>query len=216
MRFQRDQLAAQSIPVKVEGNNVALVKVKLNDAEPVDMIFDSGASSVSLSAAVAKRAGIVPGANDPVVTATIANGAVVERRLVDFKDKTAEVDAAKLARHEWSEVVGCDFYRCRVSTLATWFTRECNLFECSAPDTLETKTRTDLIVAMGLGPNDASLTADLKAKTVTTAAGKVTYAAAAAVRDGGISKGMRRGGGVLRCLTTCSRGGPMVGRGDCA
>jgi hypothetical protein len=105
--------------------------------------------------------------------------AIPPRRIVDFNDKTVEVDAAKDARHEWSEIADCDFHRCRVAASTTWYMRSCNLFGCLVTDPFESNTKTDVAVEVGVGPADAGTVDEMRAKTTTTAAGKVTYAAAA-------------------------------------
>ncbi|MDB5294828.1 MAG: hypothetical protein JWO31_811, partial [Phycisphaerales bacterium] len=81
VRRMKDAVVAAAVPCRVEGNT-ATVMVSLNDAAPVPMIWDSGASDVSLSADAAKAAGIVPGPDDPVVKYRIADGSSVEGRLV--------------------------------------------------------------------------------------------------------------------------------------
>jgi hypothetical protein len=101
------------------------------------------------------------------------------RPLIDLKENKAPVDAAKLVRHEWSEVAGCDFYQCKLAASATLSMRGCNLFGCTvAPDDAPLNSTTDLAVELGLGPADAKLLDDLRARTPSTGTGKVTFAAA--------------------------------------
>lgn len=108
---------------------------------------------------------------------TFVDCVIPSRRIVDFKDDKAEVDAAKQARHDWSEVADCEFHRCRVSTSTTWYMQRCNLFGCSITDVAAIAANTDLAVELGLGPADADALEDLRSKTTVTGPGKITYAA---------------------------------------
>ena len=61
------------------------VSVTVNENGSVPMIVDSGASMVTLTAASAKRLGIKPGPDDPVVKTIDANGRVTESKVVVLK-----------------------------------------------------------------------------------------------------------------------------------
>lgn len=84
IRKQREAVNAASIRFKMD-SGVPTVEVALNGKIHRSMTFDSGASAVSLSWDTAKEAGMTPGAHDPVIKLTIADGSVVEARGMTIK-----------------------------------------------------------------------------------------------------------------------------------
>lgn len=76
---QRARAAVNTAAIKfTHDSNTPEVSVLLNGEVSAPMILDSGASSVSISWDLAARLGIMPHRHDPVIKATLANGAVVE------------------------------------------------------------------------------------------------------------------------------------------
>lgn len=65
-----------------EDNGVFWVETVLNGSTRVEMVFDTGASLISLPAEAARRAGITLTDADPVVRTRVADGRTVEGRLV--------------------------------------------------------------------------------------------------------------------------------------
>ncbi len=79
----RADLATTVVPVTFEGG-VPNVDVILNGREHVRMIWDSGATLVSLSAGAAADAGLRPSAADRTVESRIANGQRVTEHLISL------------------------------------------------------------------------------------------------------------------------------------
>jgi aspartyl protease family protein len=79
----RSQLDSEAIPMREEGG-VHSVEVIAN-GEKVRMIVDTGASHISLPFEVAKKVGLTPGENDPTVQMRLANGSVIDGKLMSLK-----------------------------------------------------------------------------------------------------------------------------------
>ena len=79
----RSQLDSEAIPMRQEGG-VHSVEVIAN-GERVRMLVDTGASHISLPFEVANKLGLTPGENDPTVQLRLANGAVIEGKLMSLK-----------------------------------------------------------------------------------------------------------------------------------
>lgn len=84
-RRLRDSVMAEAVPCRVGDTNVPVVTVVLNETAPVPMLWDSGASTISLTDDVARHAGIVVGKDDPTTKIHIASGAVVEGRVTKVR-----------------------------------------------------------------------------------------------------------------------------------
>ena len=63
---------------------VFFIRVMLNEKERVDMMLDTGASLVALPADVAARIGVAPDEEDPSIDMHIANGDVVQGKLMSL------------------------------------------------------------------------------------------------------------------------------------
>ncbi len=77
-------IQSESIPLQ-ENNGTFEVSVTLNGKLSKPMVFDTGAGIISLPAALAKEAGIVPGPEDPKIELTTADGRVHEGTLMTLK-----------------------------------------------------------------------------------------------------------------------------------
>jgi len=73
-------IAVQGIPIRME-NGVPVVEVTIN-GKTREMIWDSGASAVSLSAETAAEFGLRAADDDPTVVSTVADGRQVKDRLI--------------------------------------------------------------------------------------------------------------------------------------
>jgi aspartyl protease family protein len=60
------------------------VEVVVN-GEPLQMLLDTGASHVTLPFEVARKLKLEPGENDPTVQMRLANGAIIEGKLMTLK-----------------------------------------------------------------------------------------------------------------------------------
>jgi clan AA aspartic protease (TIGR02281 family) len=80
----RAEVSSLVIPVKME-NNVATVEVTINGKVTRSMVVDTGASTVTVTADLAKQLGLVPGDADPPIQLTLADGKIVEGRLMKLK-----------------------------------------------------------------------------------------------------------------------------------
>jgi clan AA aspartic protease (TIGR02281 family) len=77
--IRRERATVNTATIKFNNDtNTPQVDVRLNGMITISMIFDSGASDVCLSSETAEKLGLKKEPGDPVIRATIANGAVVE------------------------------------------------------------------------------------------------------------------------------------------
>jgi len=79
----RAALDSEAIPMR-EDHGVFSVEAIVN-GEPVRMMVDTGASHISLPYEVAKKVNAIPGEQDPTVQMKLANGSVIEGKLVTLK-----------------------------------------------------------------------------------------------------------------------------------
>ena len=79
----RSQLDSEAIPMRDE-NGIHSVEVVAN-GERVRMIVDTGASHLTLPFEVAKKVGLTPGENDPTIQMRLANGSIIEGKLMTLK-----------------------------------------------------------------------------------------------------------------------------------
>ena len=84
LRKAQSLIQSETIPLQ-EDNGTFLVAVSLNGKVNKAMVFDTGAGIISLPADLAASAGIVPGADDPVIKLTTADGAVHEGKRMTLK-----------------------------------------------------------------------------------------------------------------------------------
>lgn len=88
--FTKDVARVEELAAAVETSvlsvdrrgDILLVDAVVNDKVPVRMVFDTGASSVLLPATTAREAGIVIDERTPVVQSRVADGRIIESRLV--------------------------------------------------------------------------------------------------------------------------------------
>jgi aspartyl protease family protein len=80
----RSQLDSEAIPLR-ESHGVYTVEVVVNGGEPLHMLLDTGASNVTLPFEVAQKLGLTPGEQDPTVQMKLANGAIIEGKLMTLK-----------------------------------------------------------------------------------------------------------------------------------
>ena len=80
----RTEVEDETIPIKEESGTPTL-EVTLNGSVTKRMILDSGASIVQLSSDVARELKMTPGPGDPKVKMSIADGSIVEGRLMHLK-----------------------------------------------------------------------------------------------------------------------------------
>lgn len=79
----RYEAAIHSEEIKLrEDHGVFWIDAIINGKAGVEMVFDTGASMVSLPESAARQAGIEPSDNDPVVQLSVADGRIVEGHLV--------------------------------------------------------------------------------------------------------------------------------------
>lgn len=84
--LERFESAIQTEDIKLRADHgVYWVEVVLNGTTRSEMVFDTGASLLLLSTALATRAGVTPTDSDPVVPMQVADGRTVEGRLVFLK-----------------------------------------------------------------------------------------------------------------------------------
>jgi clan AA aspartic protease (TIGR02281 family) len=88
-----DQFVAEVVPARMD-NGTPVVAVTIN-GKKVAMIWDSGATYVSLSAETAEELGIHPTDKDPTVEMVIANGSTVRSKMVILPTVTVGVFTAK-------------------------------------------------------------------------------------------------------------------------
>lgn len=74
----------EAIPLRHEGGVYSL-DVSLNGKTPVSMMFDTGASLISLPAAMAAKAGLNPSESDQTITMVLADGSKVPAKLMTLK-----------------------------------------------------------------------------------------------------------------------------------
>jgi aspartyl protease family protein len=77
-------VASDVIPITIEGN-VATVDVTLNGTLTRSLVLDTGASLIALPAELAEQLKIVPGPADPTLHMTLADGRIVEAKLMILK-----------------------------------------------------------------------------------------------------------------------------------
>jgi clan AA aspartic protease (TIGR02281 family) len=88
IRQCKKDVVSAAIPVDVQ-NNVPEVEVELNDKVTVKMVWDSGATLVSLNYQTAAKIGLVPSDTDQTIQSTVADGRVV-------KDSLMEIDSIRI------------------------------------------------------------------------------------------------------------------------
>src|SRR5262245_19709096 len=74
-----ETILSESIPLIGEGRNVARVNVVIGKHQ-VEMLVDSGASSITLPYAIADKMGLKPTEGDPRLVMTLADGSQIEGR----------------------------------------------------------------------------------------------------------------------------------------
>ncbi|MCI0359131.1 MAG: retroviral-like aspartic protease family protein [Planctomycetaceae bacterium] len=74
-----ETILSESIPLMGEGRNVARVIVVIGKHQ-VEMVVDSGASSITLPYAMAEKMGLKPSESDPRLMMTLADGSQIEGR----------------------------------------------------------------------------------------------------------------------------------------
>jgi clan AA aspartic protease (TIGR02281 family) len=79
----RSEIDSEAIPLRAE-NGIHLVEALLN-SERYMMIVDTGASNVTLPAEVAEKLKIVPGEQDPTIQMRIADGNIIQGKLMSLK-----------------------------------------------------------------------------------------------------------------------------------
>ena len=79
----RSQLESEAIPLREHGG-VYTVQTVVN-GQALQMILDTGASHVTLPAEVAKKLELTPTEQDPTVKMKLANGAIIEGKLMTLK-----------------------------------------------------------------------------------------------------------------------------------
>ena len=79
----RSQVESEAIPLR-ETQGVHSVEVAVN-GESMHMLFDTGASHVTLPHEVAEKLKITPTEQDPTVKMKLANGAIIEGKLITLK-----------------------------------------------------------------------------------------------------------------------------------
>ena len=80
----RSQLESEAIPLR-EYHGVYTVEAVVNGGDPLHMLLDTGASHVTLPFEVAEKLKLTPGENDPTVQMKLANGAIIEGKLMTVK-----------------------------------------------------------------------------------------------------------------------------------
>jgi aspartyl protease family protein len=80
----RSQLDSEAIPLR-ESHGVYTVEAILNGGEPLRLLVDTGASHVTLPFEVAEKLNLTPGENDATVQMKLANGAIIEGKLMTLK-----------------------------------------------------------------------------------------------------------------------------------
>lgn len=73
---------SESIPLRDDGSGTFLATVTINGQSPVELCVDSGASLISLPQTLAQELNIVPGPDAKDIRLTIANGDIIEAKLV--------------------------------------------------------------------------------------------------------------------------------------
>ena len=77
-----DGVMSESIPLRDDGSGTFMASVSINENESVELVVDSGASSISLPASMAEQLGIYVGADAPDVRVQIADGSIIPGKLV--------------------------------------------------------------------------------------------------------------------------------------
>ena len=80
----RSQIESEAIPLR-ETQGVHSVEVAVN-GESMHMLLDTGASHVTLPHEVAEKLKITPTEQDPTVKMKLANGSIIEGKLITLKD----------------------------------------------------------------------------------------------------------------------------------
>jgi clan AA aspartic protease (TIGR02281 family) len=73
LKTYEEAVISETIKLDNEGGSL-LVDVAINDKPPQKMVLDSGATSISVSTALAKQLGIEPKASDPDIVVSLADG----------------------------------------------------------------------------------------------------------------------------------------------
>lgn len=79
----RSQIESEAIPLR-ETHGVHSVEVVVN-GESLQMLLDTGASHITLPHEVAEKLKVTPGEQDPTIQMKLANGAIIEGKLVTLK-----------------------------------------------------------------------------------------------------------------------------------
>lgn len=79
----RSQIESEAIPMRDDGGVFSIEAVV--NGERIRMLVDTGASYVTLPFEVAKKVGLTPGEQDPTVQMKLANGAVIDGKLMSLK-----------------------------------------------------------------------------------------------------------------------------------
>jgi clan AA aspartic protease (TIGR02281 family) len=77
-----ETVLSESINLRDDGSDTLRVSVVVDGKYQQEMVLDSGASLISLPAAVATKLGLKPGAKDPAITLQLADGSEIEGRLM--------------------------------------------------------------------------------------------------------------------------------------
>ena len=73
-----ETVLSESIPLRVEGSNTYMVTVVVNGKHTQEMVLDSGASMISLPAAMAETFGLKPSSKDPKIRLQLADGREID------------------------------------------------------------------------------------------------------------------------------------------
>ena len=84
VRRQREMIVAAPVKIMVVAG-IPHVTATLNGKLTQVMLLDSGASAVSITWAMAQQAGVTPGPDDPSAKVSIANGSVVDAKVMVLK-----------------------------------------------------------------------------------------------------------------------------------
>jgi len=77
-----DTILSESIELRGDGSNTLRVSVVVNGKYQQEMTLDSGASLISLPAAIAAKFGIKPGPKDAAITLQLADGSEIQGHLM--------------------------------------------------------------------------------------------------------------------------------------
>jgi clan AA aspartic protease (TIGR02281 family) len=84
LKTMRTDVASAVIPIKVE-NNTSTVEVTFNGTVTRALVLDTGAGLVTITADLAEQLKLVPGPTDPTLRLTMADGRMVEAKLMILK-----------------------------------------------------------------------------------------------------------------------------------